>query len=223
MRLLALVGRSVLCSSLLPLPRKQSIDKRISRRLCAPPMVLSTGKECISFVAFRHGFHSSGSFRTAGRWTSSARECHSPSFGHLSIAFAGQGEIFSPWQQTLRLLWPFSRPLTFLSSFTPFDVLYTYSLGVGLFPSLPLSLSLSLSLSQCVVLHILVLMYFCFYFFFFWSCYACFLFLLKKKITMATAWLPAASRDSDRRNLEPGPSALETVAWWPKRIGPGDI
>ena len=24
-------------------------------------------------------------------------------------------------------------------------------------------------------------------------------------------------------NLEPGPSALETVAWWPKRIGPGDI
>ena len=92
-------------------------------------------------------FNSSGSFRTTGRWTSSARECHSPSFGHLSIAFVGQGENFSPWQQTLRLLWPFFRPLTFLSSFTLFDVLYTYSLIVGLFPSLPPSLSLSLSLS----------------------------------------------------------------------------
>ena len=166
MRLLTLVGRSVLCSSLLPLPRKQNIDKRaliaerISRRLCAPPMVLSTGKECISFVAFRRGFHSSGSFRTAGRWTSSARECHSPSFGHLSIAFVGQGENFSPWQQTLRLLWPFSRPLTFLSSFTLFDVLYTYSLVVDLFPSLSLSLPLSLSLSMCGVadlyLHVLL-------------------------------------------------------------------
>ena len=167
MRLLTLVGRSVLCSSLLPLPRKQSIDKRaliaerISRRLCAPPMVLSTGKECISFVAFRRGFHSSGSFRTAGRWTSSARECHSPSFGHLSIAFVGQGEIFSPWQQTLRLLWPFFRPLTFLSSFTLFDVLYSYSLIVSLFPSLPLSFSLSLSLSLSLNVWCCILLFLC--------------------------------------------------------------
>ena len=29
--------------------------------------------------------------------------------------------------------------------------------------------------------------------------------------------------DTAAPNLEPGPSALETVAWWPKRIGPGDI